>query len=142
MKRNTLNKKIASAPTLADKWEVAGHGGKPPSAIQQLPAQAFGITNPALSHGPEWDAKVMEQLKQRFTDLLLPALIKDDPRPFEELLEAMAHRRKTTLPLNEFIRRQSQRGKLSKKEIGRKFRFALLRACLNNQKCGMGSEKP
>jgi hypothetical protein len=126
--RQTLNKHIASAPTLADKWEVAIHGGKPPSAIQKLPAQAFRINNPALSHGPEWNTKVMQQLKKKFVDLLLPALIKDDPRPFEELLEAMAYRRKTTVSLDEFIRRREKQKKKkpSKKEIGRKFRLALI----------------
>ena len=35
-KRVTLNKQIASAPTLAKKWEVALHGGPPPTAIQRL----------------------------------------------------------------------------------------------------------
>jgi hypothetical protein len=35
-KRITLNKQIASAPTLAKKWEAALHGGPPPTAVQRL----------------------------------------------------------------------------------------------------------
>lgn len=40
-KRVTLNKQIANAPTHAKKWEVALHGGPPPTAIQRLPLEAF-----------------------------------------------------------------------------------------------------
>jgi hypothetical protein len=35
-RRLTLNKQIASAPTRAKKWEIALHGGNPPTAIEQL----------------------------------------------------------------------------------------------------------
>ena len=126
-KRVTLNKQIASAPTLAKKWEVALHGGPPPTAIQRLPLEAFGLDRPSL-HGPEWQAKAIEQLKQRFADLLLPALMRDDPRPFEELIEAMAKRRRTSVSLEEFVRRQDKARKVrpTKKEIGRRLRLALL----------------
>ena len=125
--RLTLNKQIADAPTHAKKWELALHGGKPPTAIQSLPMQAFGLQNPS-PHGVEWQQKAIEQAKQRFADLLFPALMEDDPQPFEELLAAMAHRRKTTVSLDEFVRRQQQASKLkpSKKELGRRLRLALL----------------
>jgi hypothetical protein len=126
-KRVTLNKQIASAPTLAKKWEVALHGGPPPTAIQRLPLEAFGLDQTS-AHGPEWQAKAIEQLKQRFADLLLPALMRDDPRPFEELIEAMAKRRRTSVSLEEFVRRQDKARKVrpTKKEIGRRLRLALL----------------
>jgi hypothetical protein len=54
--------------------------------------------------------------------------MKDDPRPFEELIRAMAHRRKTMVSMDEFIRRQSQERckRPTKKEMGRLFRLALL----------------
>lgn len=125
--RRTLNKQIAAAPTHAKKWEIALHGGNPPSAIQRLPSEAFGLHKPSL-HGAEWQAQAIQQAKVRFADLLFPALMTDDPKPFEELLAAMAHRRKTEVSLDEFIRRQKQarKKKPSKKESGRKLRLALL----------------
>jgi hypothetical protein len=49
-KRVTLNKQIASAPTLAKKWEVALHGGPPSTAVQRLPSEAFGSNAPS-AHG-------------------------------------------------------------------------------------------
>lgn len=126
-KRVTLNKQIASARTLAKRWETALHGGPPPTAIQRLPLEAFGLDQPS-PHGLEWQAKAIEQLKERFASLLLPALMRDDPRPFEELIEAMAKRRKTSVTLEEFVRRQdkARRVKPTKKEIGRRLRLALL----------------
>ncbi len=128
-KRNrlTLNKQIATAPTHAKKWETALHGGNPPTAIQRLPSEAFGLHKPS-PHGAEWQAKAIGQAKQRFADLLFPALMNDDPKPFEELLQAMAHRRKTEVSLDEFIRRQMEerKRKPSKKEMGRRLRLALL----------------
>src|ERR1035441_436514 len=90
-KRVTLNKQIASAPTLAKKWEMALHGGPPPTAIQRLPSETFGLSAPS-PHGEKWRLGAIEQAKQRFVDLLFPALMRDDPRPFEELIEAMAKR--------------------------------------------------
>lgn len=125
--RLTVNKQIAAAPTHAKKWEYALHGGKPPTSIQRLPSEAFGLQRPS-AHGVEWQAKAIEQAKQRFADLLFPALMKDDPKPFEELLEAMARRRKSEVSLDEFIRRQerARHQKPSKKEIGRRLRLALL----------------
>lgn len=89
--------------------------------------QAFGLQNPT-PHGVEWQQKAIEQAKQRFADLLFPALMKDEPQPFEELLAAMAHRRRTTVSLDEFVRRQKQAStmKPSKKEMGRRLRLALL----------------
>jgi hypothetical protein len=126
-KRVTLNKQIANAPTLAKKWEVALHGGPPPTAIQRLPSEAFGLDRPS-PHGPEWQAKAIEQLKQRFADLLLPSLMRDDPRPFEELIEAMAKRRRTIVSLEEFVRRQEleRKKRPSKKEVSRRLRLALI----------------
>lgn len=126
-KRMTLNKLIASAPTRAKKWQTALHGGSPPTAIQQLPIEAIGLATPS-AHGPEWQAREISHLKQKFADLLLPALMNDDPKPFEELLEAMAHRRKTTVSWAKYTRRQQQekRTKPAKKEMGRRFRLALL----------------
>jgi len=89
--------------------------------------QAFGLQNPS-PHGAEWQKKAIEQAKQRFADLLFPALMKDDPQPFEELLAAMAHCRRTTVSLDEFVRHQQQASKMkpSKKEMGRRLRLALL----------------
>jgi hypothetical protein len=126
--RLTLNKQIANAPTHAKKWEIALHGGTPPTLIQRLPDEAVGLDKPS-AHGPEWQAKAIEQLKQRFANLLLPALIADDTRPFEELIEAMRTRRKRTVAsLEEFVRRQEKQRKIkpSKKEIGRRLRLTLL----------------
>jgi hypothetical protein len=123
----TLNKKIAKAPTLARKWEIALHGGNPPTAIQRLPSEAVGLATPSM-HGAKWQAKATEQLKQRFSDLLFPALVKDDTGPFEELIQAMRERRKTHVSLDEFIRRQEHARKIkpTKREIGRRLRLALL----------------
>lgn len=126
-KRITLNKQIASAPTLAKKWEVALHGGPPPTAIQRLPSEAFGLGAPS-AHGEKWRLGAIEQLKQRFVNLLLPALMRDDPRPFEELIEAMAKRRRCEVSFDEFVRRQDKARKVrpTKKEVGRRLRLALL----------------
>ena len=126
-KRITLNKQIASAPTLAKKWEVALHGGPPPTAIQRLPSEAFGLSARS-PHGEKWRLGAIEQLKQRFVNLLLPALMRDDPRPFEELIEAMAKRRRTEVSFEEFVRRQEKARKMrpTKKEVGRRLRLALL----------------
>ena len=54
--------------------------------------------------------------------------MRDDPRPFEELIEAMAKRRRTEVSFEEFVRRQEveRKKKPSKKEIGRRLRLALL----------------
>jgi len=126
-RRITLNKQIAGAPTLAKKWAIALHGGTPPTAIQRLPDEAVGLNTPS-AHGREWQSQAIEQLKQRFTDLLLPPLMQDDTRPFEELIEAMRARRKLAVSLEEFIRRQEKHRKVrpSKKEIGRRLRLTLL----------------
>jgi hypothetical protein len=125
--RMTLNKQIANAPTLARKWETALLGGNPPTSIQRLPSEAVGLMTPS-PHGEEWRTTAIEQLKQRFTDLLFPALLKDDTRPFEELIQAMRKHRKARVSLPEFIRLQGQQRKLkpTKKEIGRRLRLALL----------------
>jgi len=125
--RLTLNKQIAAAPTRAQKWEIALHGGKPPTAIQQLPLQVIGLAEPS-PFGAEWQAKAIEQAKKRFAELLFPALMKDDQKPFEELIQAMAHRRKTTVSLNEFVRRKQLQQKMqpAKREAGRRLRLAIL----------------
>jgi hypothetical protein len=127
VKRITLNKQIAGAPTLAKKWEMALHGGLPPTAIQRLPSETYGLGAPS-PHGEKWRLGAIEQLKQRFVDLLLPALIRDDPRPFEELIEAMAKRRRCEVSVDEFIRRQEKARKVrpTKKEVGRRLRLALI----------------
>lgn len=126
-KRMTLNKQIANAPTLAKKWQIALNGGEPPTAIQRLPSEASGLAGPS-SHGTDWRSNAIERLKQRFTDLLFPALLRDDTSAFEELVQAMVDRRKTEVSLDEFIRLQQhqRRIKPSKKEIGRRLRLALL----------------
>jgi hypothetical protein len=126
-KRKTLNKQIASAPTLAKKWEIALHGGAPPTKIQQLASEAFGLASPSL-HGPEWQSKALQQLKQKFADVLFPALVQSSTGPFEELIQAIRNRSKKQVSLNQFIQEQDRLRKLrpSKKEIGRRLRLALL----------------
>src|SRR5580658_8578296 len=86
--RNTLGKLIANAPTRAAKWEIALHGDLPPTKIQMLAAQAVHWRSTEKLE--DWQVKAKERLKQDFADLLFPALVKDDPTPFNELLEAMA----------------------------------------------------
>jgi len=63
-KRITLNKQIASAPTFAKKWEVALHGGPPPTAIQRLPSEAFGLSAPS-PHGEKWRLGAIEQTEAK-----------------------------------------------------------------------------
>jgi len=125
--RLTLRKQIAGAPTHAKKWEIALHGGEPPTAIQNLPLQSSGLDAPS-PHGEEWRLNAIAQLKQRFAELLIPALMANDTRPFEELIAAMQAWRKTSVLLPEFIRRQelARKKRPSKKEIGRRLRLALL----------------
>jgi len=133
--RNTLNKKIAAAKTTAGKWEIALHGGEPPNDIQFLPTQATALRkslngpNQLAKHGQRFYTKACEQLKQRFTRLLFPALLEDNPAPFVGLLEAMAKsRRSECRDLNEFISKMEEYSKqpVSKKESGRRLRLALL----------------
>jgi len=125
--RLTLNKQIAAASTRAQKWEIALLGGRPPSAIQNLPSQAFVLRGPSL-HGEDWRANAIKQTKQHFADLLFPALLNDNPKPFQELLEAMASRRKREVSLENFVGQQCEglRKKPTKKEMGRRLRLALL----------------
>jgi hypothetical protein len=145
--RNTLNKKIAAAKTTAGKWEIALHGGEPPTEIQFLPTQATGLRkslndpNQPAKHGPGFYTKACEQLKQRFTRLLFPALLEDNPAPFAELLEAMAKsRRSECRDLNEFISKMEEYSKqpVNKKESGRRLRLALL-SLWPDQLLSMGS---
>jgi len=126
-KRVTLNKQIATAPTRAKKWEVALNGGPPPTALQRLASEAFGMSTSSL-HGAEWQSRAIEQLKRKFADLLFPALLRDDTGPFEELIAAMASRQKAAVSFEEFVRRQEASRKIrpSKKEVGRRLRLALL----------------
>lgn len=86
-----------------------------------------GLQNPC-PFGEEWRLQQIAWWKQKFADLLFPALIKDDPKPFEELIAAMAYKRKTTVSIDEFIRLRNQQRKLkpTKKEVGRRLRLALL----------------
>jgi len=126
-KRNrlTLNKQIAAAPTHAKKWQIALHGGLPPTEIQRLPPEATGLR--FTTHPKEWQAKAKEQLKQRFADQLFPALIKNDPAPFFELLEAMAkERREITYAVNGLVLYGKRPKPPEKKEAGRRLRLAIL----------------
>jgi hypothetical protein len=132
--RNTLNKKIAAAKTIGEKWLSALNGGEPPTEIQFLARQATALRkslnnpNQPATHGPGFHT-TCEQLNQRFTRLLFPALLEDNPAPFAELLEAMAKsRRSECRDLNEFISRMEEYSKqpVSKKESGRRLRLALL----------------
>jgi hypothetical protein len=90
--RSSLRKFINAGATIYDKWERAFYGGPPPTKIQSLalraPCSRFA---PGLE--PEWLPEVNEGLKKEFADLLFPALLNDDPAPFQELLAAMAKER-------------------------------------------------
>jgi hypothetical protein len=124
--RNTLNKQISSAPTRAAKWEIALIGGLPATKIQMLATQAvhWKFSTEKLE---DWQLQVKERLKQDFADLLFPALVKNDPAPFNELLEAMAKLRREISFAKDglviFGNRPKPRGK---KEAGRKLRLAIL----------------
>jgi len=123
--RLTLNKQIARAPTHAKKWEIALHGGLPPTQIQMLPSQATGLR--FSSHPEDWNIKAKEQLKGRFAQLLFPALMENNPAPFLELLEAMAKERREVTRFDNGLVLYGRRPKPpKKKEAGRKLRLAIL----------------
>ena len=118
--RSTLNKEIAAAATHADKVKLALIGGKAATPIQMLPLSA-ALLRKTLPDA-EWKKGAIERLKQQFADVLFPALMKDDTSAFEELIEAMAARRRG---LDYIIpHRRGKPGK--KKEAGRRLRLALL----------------
>lgn len=123
--RATLNKQIAAAPTLAERREIAGWGGKPPTEIQMLVTMVNGnrsFVNPEKSAIQE-----RARLKARFADLLFPALIKDNPAPFNELLEAMAKERRELTTAKDGVLVYGKRPKPpAKKELGRRLRQAVL----------------
>jgi len=125
-KRLTLNKLIANAPTRAAKWEIALHGGFPPTKIQMLALQAvhWDFMTENLE---DWQIKAKERLKQDFADLLFPALVKNDPAPFHELLEAMAKlRREITFTKDGLVIYGKRPKPPAKKEAGRRLRQAIL----------------
>lgn len=129
-KRNTLNKQIAAAPTHAKKWHIALLGGKPRTEIQNL-ALFVGGLQPPCPFGEEWLSQAIKNWKRKFADLFFPALVKNDIQPFEELIQAMADRRRSELTPEKLLQLQKQQKsrlllKPSKKEIGRRFRLALL----------------
>jgi len=117
--RETLNKRIAAAPTLGQKINLAlRDGAPPPSPIEDLVFFCAGF--PPEGIPPEmrpWYDGAMSRLKQRFADLFFPALVADRSQPFMDLLEAMAKRRKELKP---------HRTKKLKREAGRELRIALL----------------
>jgi hypothetical protein len=133
--RETLKKIIEAAPTFARKWQEAVRGGKPASAIQKLPFDAAHLRHKS-GHGPQWQAEAIERLKAKFTDLLFPALMKDEKGPFDELIAAMADCRKAKGNIimyerSKVLKRKGterrQIGKPGqKKEAGRRLRLALL----------------
>lgn len=129
MKKNrlTLSKQIAAAKTLAQKWEIALVGGTPETAIQGLPREARSIQycSPPEDFPKDWKSKVAAQLKQRFADLLFPALMKDDPAPFEELLEAMAKERRERFFVGGTLCWKTKPRSI-KREIGRTLRLAII----------------
>lgn len=129
-KRITLNKQIAAAPTLREKSEIAMRGGKPPPTEIQNLLFATAL-QPPCPFGEEWLSQQIKAWKQKFADLLFPALVKNDIQPFEELIQAMADQRRQFILSAASLRRQKQEGsprkfKPSKKEIGRRLRLALL----------------
>jgi hypothetical protein len=129
-KRTTLNKLIAVAPSRADKWNIALLDGKPRTEIQNLPLFVAAL-KPPCPFGEEWLLQAIKNWKQKFADLFFSALIKNDIQPFEELIRAMADRRRLELTPEKLLRLQKQQKiqpplKPSKKEIGRRLRLALL----------------
>ncbi|MCU0785666.1 MAG: hypothetical protein MUF81_16800 [Verrucomicrobia bacterium] len=118
-----MNKQIAAASTVAQKWQVAIAGGVAPTPIQQLPFNAFALKTP-VPNDPEWqqwEAEVKERLKQEFAQLLFPALIKNDPLPFQELIEAMGDCNRCRGSLIHYTRMNKKTKKLpsKKQEKGR-----------------------
>ena len=112
--RSSLRKFINAGASTYDKWERAFYGGPPPTKIQSLALRApLHRFEPGLE--PAWLPAVNEGLKKEFADLLFPALLRDDPAPFWELLEAMAkERRRIVSRKNGFITYKKQ--KLSKRD--------------------------
>jgi hypothetical protein len=129
-KRKTLNKQIAAAPTLWEKSEIAMRAGKPSLTEIQMLTFVTAL-QPPCPFGEKWLAQQVKGWKQKFADLLFPALVKNDIQPFEELLLAMKDQRKQHVNLATALRRQKQQGsprkyEPSKKELGRRLRLALM----------------
>ena len=123
--RLTLNKQIASASTRAEKKGIAAWGGKPPTEIQML--VTLVNINRSFVNPEKWQIQEMDKLKARFAELLFPALTKDNPEPFDELLKAMAKdRREITIAKNGFVVYGKRQKPTAKKEQGRKLRQAIL----------------
>ena len=128
--RATLNKQIASAPTLAEKSDIALRGGQPAFTEIQTLAWLTAL-QPPCRVGEEDFAKMVKSYKQKVADLLFPALVNNDIQVFEELILAMKKQRKNRLNLEAALRRPKQAGiqkahQPSKKEIGRQLRVALM----------------
>ena len=124
--RNTLNKQIASAPTRAAKWEIALTGGLPETKIQTLAWMSvfWGFHTEKLTDG---QLQAKERLKKDFADLFFPALVKNNPAPFNELLEAMAKlRREITFAKDGLVIFGNRPKPPAKKEAGRKLRLAII----------------
>jgi hypothetical protein len=119
--RKTLNKRIAAAPTFAQKWEAAIFGGRAPTPIEALAFEAASVRRPS-AHGHEWQKEAINRLKAKFTELLFPALMKDDSGPFEELMEASEGCRQARGNIISYLRGSTS----IRKESGRKLRQALL----------------
>lgn len=120
--RITLNKQIANARTHAQKWEIAVNGGKPPTPIQRFVQSVVGLDGPLPTNfgdgWEEWQVGAIKRAQEEFVQLFFPALMRDNPEPFEELLKALADRRKL---------RSGRGAPISKKvEKGRRLRLALL----------------
>ena len=120
--RMTINKQIANAPTQAKKLEIALNRGAPPTPIQRFVQGVVGLDGP-LPDGvgnvwKEWQDEAIKRSQAEFVKLFFFALMRDDPRPFEELLQALADGRKE---------RSGRAAPLSEKvEKGRRLRLALL----------------
>jgi hypothetical protein len=124
--RNTLNRLIAGAPTHEEKWQNALIGGLPPTKIQALVTHTVFLGSHTEKLTDE-QSQAKERLKRDFADLLFPALVKNDPAPFNELVEAMAVlRREITFAKDGVIVFGKRPKTPPKKEKGRRFRLALL----------------
>lgn len=103
-------------------------GGAPPTKIQNLASFAVHFDSRfSTEKSEDWQIKSKERLKQDFADLLFPALLRDDPAPFNELLEAMAKlRREITFAKNGVVIYGRRPKPPAKREAGRKLRLAIL----------------
>ena len=107
MKRNTLNKQIASAPTFADKWQVLANGGRPATDLEM---NVFWVTHFRLHSGPghKLPADVAGGIKAQFADALFPALVSGDKKPFKQLMEIMDAANQTQGNLYSYLLRKNK----------------------------------